>query len=178
MPDAAFLPIRQIAYFVPDAQEAALAHHLAFGSGPYFFVRDIPLLWSRHRGVERLLDHSSAYGQWGDLMVEFVQQNNPGPSCFRDMYPEGSGLSGVHHVALFVDDVAAELARHRAAGREIALHAQTRTGTEFAMVDMVASLGHMLELYAPTEGLTGFYGFVAKAAQGYDGRDPVRPLTF
>ncbi|MFD2136543.1 hypothetical protein ACFSLT_18030 [Novosphingobium resinovorum] len=85
------LPIRQIAYFVPDVRAAARAHSAAFGSGPYYVADHIALTRAVHRGVERELDHSSAYGQWGEVMIEFCQQNNPGPSAFHDLYPEGSG---------------------------------------------------------------------------------------
>ena len=88
------LPIRQIAYFGTDVRAAALRHSQTYGSGPFFVAEHIPLRRAVHRGVERTLDHSSAYGQWGGVMVEFVQQNNPGPSAFHDMYPEGSGHSG------------------------------------------------------------------------------------
>ena len=37
------LPVRQIAYFVADIEQAALAHHAAFGSGPYYLGRHVPL---------------------------------------------------------------------------------------------------------------------------------------
>lgn len=111
-------------------------------------------------------------------MVEFVQQNNPGPSAFHDMYPEGSGRSGIHHVALFVDDIHAAIAAHNAQGRETALYAEMNDGFAFAMMDARAELGHMVELYQPVSGLTGFYDMVAAAAKKFDGRDPVRTIKF
>ncbi len=169
-------PVRQIAYFVPDVRIAALSHHQQFGSGPFFVADNIPLRLSRYRGVEQALDHSSAYGQWGPVMVEFVQQNNPGPSVFHDMYPENSGRSGLHHVALFVEDVVAEMARFEKAGHETALYAEMTDGFAFAMIDMVATLGHMVELYAPVQALTGFYAMVAKAAVDFNGADPIRTI--
>jgi catechol 2,3-dioxygenase-like lactoylglutathione lyase family enzyme len=172
------LPIRQVAYFVPDSRAAALRHHKLYGSGPYFVAEHIPVRVSLHRGVQRPLDHTSAYGQWGQVMVEFVQQNNPGPSCFHDMYPEGSGRGGMHHVALFIDDIQAEIARLNAAGFPTALYAEMNDGFPFAMIDMVAELGHMIELYQPLERLAGFYTFVADAAKGFDGTDPVRTIKF
>ena len=49
-------------------------------------------------------------------------------------------------------------------------------GTAFAFVDTRASLGHMLELYEPTEQLSGFYDFVAEAAKGWNGTDLIREL--
>lgn len=36
----------------------------------------------------------------------------------------------------------------------------------FAMIDMVASLGHMIELYEPVERLTGFYALRRKGRTG------------
>lgn len=172
------LPIRQVAYFCADVRQAARAHHAAFGSGPFFVADNIPLARAVHRGVERVVDHSSAYGQWGEVMVEFVQQNNPGPSPFHDMYPEGSGRYGLHHVALFVDDVDAALADFAARGCPAALRAEMNDGFVFAFADTTATLGHMTELYAPVPTLTGFYALVAQAAKDYAGGEIVTTISF
>jgi catechol 2,3-dioxygenase-like lactoylglutathione lyase family enzyme len=170
------LPVRQIAYFVADVRVAALNHHRRFGSGPYFVAEHIPLRRSLYRGVEQPLDHSSAYGQWGTVMLEFVQQNNPGPSAFHDLYPAGGGRFGLHHVAIFVDDIHAAMERFNGAGGATALYAEMNDGFAFAMIDLVADMGHMLELYEPKPQLTGFYAFVAQAADGFDGGDPLRSI--
>lgn len=170
------LPVRQLAYKVNDLEAAALAHHRQFGSGPFFVLRHVALSSSQHRGVERPFDHSSAYGQWGAVMVELVVQHNADESALHDMFPHGSGREGLHHAALFVDDLDAAIARFEAEGASLAQLSVTATGTAFAFVDTRASLGHMLELYEPSEVLTGFYDFVAAAAQGWDGRDLLREL--
>jgi hypothetical protein len=80
------------------------------------------------------------------------------------MYPEGSGRSGLHHVALWVDDIHAEMARFASEGLEAALYAELGDGFAFAMIDAVATLGHMIELYEPKPNLTGFYALVAASA--------------
>ena len=170
------LPVRQLAYKVNDLEAAAAAHHRAFGSGPFFVLRHVKLASSVHRGVEQAFDHSSAYGQWGSVMVELVVQHNPDPSALHDMFPHGSGAEGLHHAALFVDDLDTAIARFEAGGAPLAQLSVTQTGTAFAFVDTRASLGHMLELYEPTAQLTGFYDLVADAAKGWDGRDVVREL--
>lgn len=170
------LAVRQLAYKVNDLEAAAAAHHRRFGSGPFFVARHVALASSHHRRVERPFDHSSAYGQWGSLMVELVVQHNPDPSALHDMFPWGSGREGLHHAALFVDDLGAEIARFKAEGAPLAQLSLTTSGTAFAFVDTRESLGHMLELYEPSEMLTGFYDFVAQAAQGWDGTDLVREL--
>jgi Glyoxalase/Bleomycin resistance protein/Dioxygenase superfamily len=172
------LPVRQMAYFVPDVRQAAIRHHQRFGSGPYFVADNIPLRASLHRGTERMLDHSSAYGQWGEVMIEFVQQHNPGPSAFHDMYAEGSGRYGFHHVALFVDEVDQACAAFARQGFETAFRAEMNDGFVYAFVDTVAEFGHMIELYAPLPQLTGFYEMVAAAAKSFNGDALIRPINF
>ena len=171
------LPIRQVAYFCADVRAAAHAHHALYGSGPYFVADNIPLARADHRGTARVLDHTSAYGQWGEVMIEFVQQNNPGPSAFRDLYPEGSGRWGLHHIALFVDDVDAALARFADAGHPAALYAQMHDGFVFAFADTSTALGHMTEIYEPVPSLTKFYAMVAGAAQRYCGGDVLTTIS-
>ena len=170
--------VRQVAYFVPDAVAAARDHARLFGSGPFFVAEHIPLRKALHRGREAYLDHTSAYGQWGDVMIEFVQQNNAGPSAFHDVYPEGSGRSGFHHVALIVDDLASSRRAFAGAGLTEALYAEMNDGFAFVMVDAVERHGHMIELYEGVAALTGFYAMVKNAAKGFDGTDPIRPIKF
>jgi Glyoxalase/Bleomycin resistance protein/Dioxygenase superfamily len=171
-------PIRQVAYFVPDVRRAAMTHHELYGSGPYFVADNIPLRVSRYRGADCPLDHTSAYGQWGEIMIEFVQQNNAGPSAFHDLYPEGSGMSGIHHVALFVENVMDEIARFNAAGHATALYAEMNDGFAFAMMDCVTTLGHMVELYVSAPQLVDFYNLVASSAKDFKGGDVLTSVTF
>ncbi len=170
------LAVRQLAYKVNDLEAATTAHHRMFGSGPFFVLRHIALSSSQHRGVARPFDHSSAYGQWGSVMVELVVQHNPDDSGLHEMFPFGSGKEGLHHAALFVDNLDAAIARFASEGAPLAQLMVTATGTAFAYVDTRESLGHMLELYEPSPQLTGFYDFVAAAAQGWDGTDLIREL--
>ena len=169
-------PVQQLAYFVPDIEAAARAHNGQFGSGPYFTWYHVPLEQSLHRGALHRFDHSSAYGQWGDVMIEFVQQHNAGPSACHDMFPHGSGRYGLHHTAMIVDDLHAAIADFEADGMSLAQHSVTATGTDFVFMDATASLGHMLELYEASEGLHGFYAMVRDAAQNWDGSEPIRSL--
>ena len=168
-------PIAQVAYVVPDAQAAALQATHLFGAGPFFFVPRIELAWGEHRGVAQKFLHSSAYGQWGEVMLEYVQQDEAGPSPFRDMYPDEQS-SGVHHVATMVDSLPQTYAHYANLGFEVAARAETLTGTEFAFIDTVKSLGHMIEIYERSESLLGFYAMVKAAAQGWQGEDPLRSL--
>ncbi len=173
---ASGLAIRQVAYFVPDIEAAAHQHTGQFGSGPFFTFRNVPLESSVHRGVEGRFDHSSAYGQWGDVMIEFVQQHGDDPSAMHDLYPAGSGQFGLHHMAVFVDALDQAIADFDANGFPLAQISQVSGGTRFAFIDSSASLGHMIELYEPSDALIGFYQMVRDASIDWDGSDPIRNL--
>lgn len=161
----------QVAYVVDDAAEAAERFSRLHGAGPFLVRPHIPVTDVVHRGVPGSFDHTSAYGQWGPVMVELVQQHDDRPSAVRDMYAPGEG--GLHHVAMFCASLDDELARW---GDRVAMTALAST-TRFAFVDHRDTLGHFVELYEPTEHLRRFYSRIAELAQGWDGADPVRLAT-
>ena len=165
-------PPVQIAYAVPDAREAARQWAGDLGAGPFFVRPHIAVVDVVHRGRPSTFDHTSAYGQWGPIMVELVEDHGSGPSIVRDLYAPGT--SGVHHLAFFVQDLDRSVADLRGLGYEVAMSASTAGGLRFVFVDTVAAHGHFLELYERTERLAGFYASVAAAAVGWDGSDPVR----
>lgn len=167
-------PPVQIAYVVPDAVRAAERWAQEVGAGPFFVRSHVALVDVVHRGRPGEFDHTSAYGQWGPIMVELVQDHGSGPSVVRDVFPAGG--SGLHHLAFFVDELADAVRGLVAGGHEIAMSARTAGGVEFHFVDTMASLGHMLELYPPSDRLRRFYAMVADAAIGWDGTDVVRRL--
>lgn len=163
----------QIAYAVTDVDEAAHRFAAAYGAGPFFVRRHIAVPTAVHRGSPTVFDHSSAYGQWGAVMVELVQQHDDSPSPIRDVYRHGD--EGLHHVACFCDDLDAELARQAALGHPVAMVASTGT-TRFAFVDAWADLGHFIELYEATDRMLAFYAHVRSAADEWDGSKPLRTL--
>jgi hypothetical protein len=162
----------QIAYHVPDPEQAAREYAGRFGWGPFFLFEHIALASCRYRGAKALFDHSSAYGQAGDLMIELITQHDDSPSVLRDLYTADE--IGVHHVAHFVPSLGEALERARSSGVEVALEACTATGTHFAMLDVARELGHMIELYEGAGDLLKFYRHVRRAADGWDGAEPLR----
>jgi len=164
----------QIAYHVRDPEREARRCAAEFGWGPFFLMEHIPLARCLYRGKESHFDHTSAYGQAGEIMVELICQSDDSPSVLRDLFR--AEQRGVHHVAHFVADLSAALAEFRARGIAVALEATTTNGVQFAMVDTSATLGHMLESYEPVAALQRFYSHVRRAAAGWDGTNPVRRL--
>jgi len=162
----------QIAYAVPDAVEHARRWAADFGAGPFFVRRHIPIESVLYRGRPATFDHTSAYGQWGDVMVELVEDHTVGPSVVRDLFPDGG--TGLHHLAFFVPDVLATTRELNDRGHATAMEAVTSNGVRFHFLDGSPTFGHMLELYEPSAGLAGFYEHIARSADGWDGSDPVR----
>jgi Glyoxalase/Bleomycin resistance protein/Dioxygenase superfamily len=164
----------QIAYFVNDIKESARRMGSLTGAGPFYIIENIELEWSEHRRSSCDFVHSSAYGQWGNVMVELVQQESEGPSPFRDMYAPGE--EGIHHVACFVDSVEDSIRLYEERGYPLATRAKAKLGTEFAFIDTRKLLGHMVEIYVENDAMSGFYNLVKEASVGWDGSNILRSL--
>jgi hypothetical protein len=164
----------QVAYLVDDVRTAALRHSSQFGSGPWFVGDHIPLQWVMHEGHPARFDHSSAYGQWGEVMVEMVRVHVAEPDSLA--VAVRCGQPGLHHLARMVDDLDVEARHLDGAGCPQALLAATARGQRFAF-HAAPGLGHLLEIYEPTDGLRAFYRGVAEAALGWEGSEPIRPLS-
>ena len=171
---ALFDPVVQVAYYVTDPDEAARTWAVERGAGPFFLRPHISVTDVTYRGQVSSFDHTSAYGWWGDVMIELFTQHDDAPSAVRERYAQGE--TGLHHLACFVDDIHAALARVEHAGLAVAQTAMAGA-TLFAFVDDVERNGHYWELYEGNERLRGFYQFVREASIGWDGSEPVRLLS-
>lgn len=158
----------QVAYATDDVHAAAL-RWAARGIGPFFVIEHIALTAVEIDAKPSTFDHSSAYGQWGSVMVELVQQHHPGPDPVV-------GTSGIHHIASFVDDFDTASAALSAAGFPRRLMATTSGGQAFAFHDALSTMGHLLEIYERTDRLAAFYAMVRDASVNWTGDDPVRIL--
>ena len=171
-------PYSQIAYFVPDVRAAALEHHRTFGSGPFYVAENVQLPLCEYRGGPAHWNISSAFGQWGDVQIEFMQQDDDAASIFHDVFPAGSGRYGMHHLAFIVDDLWDAGRSFENQGHPIALHARMANGIEALLIDTIRSNGHMLEFYEPTAPLLELYDFIRGQSIGFDGTAPVRAFDF
>jgi hypothetical protein len=156
----------QIAYAVDDVVAAA-SRWAADGVGPFFVVEHIALDDVRVGGRPGSFDHSSAFAQWGAVMVELICQHDGGDD---PIVPSG----GLHHIAHFVDDFTAAGEWLTAQHLPEKLGARTNTGIQFAFHDARAVRGHFIEIYQRSEHLARFYEMVRSAAAGWDGADPLR----
>ena len=168
----------QIAYLVPDIRVAAERHARTFGTGPFYVVDNIKLMYCEYRGKPSNWDHSACFSQWGNVMIELMQQNGPGESVLNDVIPTGDRRSGIHHMAYFVDNPAAVAASFAKQGYPTAIHCGLPNGIEVFMVDTIALYGHMIELYAPTPTIMSFYDLIREQSKAFDGKDLIRTANF
>ena len=169
-------PIRQIGYVVEDIRKAAEQHHRMFGSGP-FFVGDHSRATVTFEGKEVEFRYSVAFGQCGRVQVELLQAHDDLPSILNRRHPFGSGLYGMHHVAVFADDLDSAIRDLEAAGHPLFFeYRDDDEGIRAVMVDTFSSYGHDLELYQKGPFIDRFYNMVEEAAKGFDGKHLIRPL--
>lgn len=167
----------QFAYYVPDVREAAQRHHELHGSGPFFVAEHIEFPICRYRGEDSEWDQSSSFGYWGDIMVEFMVQNRPGPSVIEDVQAVNKAVSGLHHLAFYLENPHDALVRFNAMGHETALYATLTNGVEVFMVDTIERYGHMIEFYEPSADLMEIHDFIRQASLDFDGDRPVRDFA-
>ena len=167
----------QVAYHVTDIRRAAAGMAARFGAGPFFVNENIRLTWGEHRGRPTNFVHSSAYGQWGQLMVEFFRQEDASTNTpYRDMF--AANEEGLHHTAMMVPDMDEAFRWFESNGMPVVTRCGLRDGhtVDFAFIDARKTLGHMLEIYPASDGVLGFYGRVREAADGWKGEDPIRAV--
>jgi hypothetical protein len=176
IPTLKSIPIVQIAYVVPDAREAARRHSAIFGSGPYFYIDHIPMRFARWNGKETVYNHGSAFGQWDDIMIEFME-----PRDLHDVKVLGLDSRPIspvfHHQAFIVDkpaEVAAELGQQ---GYELGLHVMLESNIEAFMVDARRDCGHFIELFAPSPQALQIYDAIKSGSIGWDGSDLIRAIV-
>jgi len=151
-------PVRQIAYAVADVREFATKHSRLHGSGPYLMVEDTEISGTI-RGRDTTFKVDVAFGQWGEMQVEVLRQKTPGPGLIHELYPEGSGRTGIHH------------------GCETVFHGTMPLGTNVVMMDTEATSGHFTELYMYTDEIRWLYEGVKAASIGFDGSNPMRSFV-
>lgn len=149
----------QIAYSAngnDSLEEAAAEFRQRTGCGPFVFAHHIEISSCTINGVPSVFDHSSAYGWWGEIMVELVREHSA---------PLGPTPSGLHHMAFMVDSLHEGINWCTEHGWPLTLHATTGGGQEFVFCDARHDLGHFIEMYEPSDRLLSFYDHVRQLSQ-------------
>lgn len=170
-----FGEIRQVAYIVPDI-EAAMDHWArVMGVGPWFYNPHVPIRHYHYRGQPYQPHNAVALANAGALQVELLQTRNDVPSMYRDF--ARAGFAGVQHVAYWTEQFDADLARAQAAGFEVCMGGEVGDNGRFVYFEDPSGLpGTTIELSEVAGPKGRLFRLIREAAQGWDGRDPVRPF--
>ncbi len=167
-------PIHHIGYVVEDLRAGVARYASALGAGPFFAIEHIVFDQVTYRGAPAVYDHSSAFGQWGPILIELTQ--------VHDAQPEGLGAAltapgtGIGHVAWLADSLEDETARLGGLGIE-PFHTGATGPVSAVWFDARPLFGHPLEVLRDCEQLRGFYAMVRGASEGWDGQHAFRAIT-
>ena len=161
--------IHHVGYVVDDLPRAVDWAVSTLGAGPFFLVEHLEFDEVTFAGGPAAYDHSSAFGQWGELELELTQVHSAAPAGLADAL----GRLGLGHVAWLADDLEAETARLTAAGLPL-FHTGRAGPVRAHWFDARATLGHHIEVLRRSPELLGFYARIRTAAAGWDGSDPLR----
>lgn len=169
-----FGAVRQVGYVVKDI-EKAMDHWVKLGVGPWFYKEDVGSTEFRYHGKpSRLPKLSIALANSGDLQIELIQQRDDAPSLYLDSL-ERNG-EGAQHVAYWTMDRFDEIGKQLLELGYVEGHAG-RMGANrgryayFVHPDFPSA---MLEISESTGGKAEYFAEVKRAAETWDGKDPIR----
>jgi len=167
--------VYQVAYLVPDLDEAATRWAGVTGAGPFLAFEHFQFLDPVWLGKKTELDVSVALGFSAGLCVEFIQLHDQRPSIYRDWLEEHG--FGLHHVAMLADDFAGTVDRHEAAGTPLVFSAGFGDGTRLAYLDARRQIGSYLEIVELTEFVRNALTGMRQLHDNWDGEKPLRPFA-
>ncbi len=172
-----FGAIRQNGYVVRDI-EGALEHWTnVLGVGPFFYMEQVKVDDLRYRGQPTNAEASIALANSGDLQIELIQLRNDAPSMWRDFLD--AGHEGLQHFAYWMETPEAmDAALERAASLEYEVGQSGTVGENgrFVYLCTEAHPGTVVELSEACGWKAEFFRTVAKAAENWDGSDPIRSI--
>jgi catechol 2,3-dioxygenase-like lactoylglutathione lyase family enzyme len=166
-------PLHHVGYVVDDLEASAQRMSAATGAGPFLMLEHVPLADATYRGGPARYDHSTAFAQWGPVIVEISQIHAAEPAELQEFFTTRRPPA-IGHVAWLVDDLEAESARLERAGLPL-VHSGSSGSVRANWHDGGDLFGHPIEVHRRGVELLGFYETIAAAARDWDGSDPLRP---
>ncbi|MEQ8377474.1 VOC family protein [Parvibaculum sp.] len=170
-----FGKVCQNGYVVRDI-EAALKHWTeVLGVGPFYYIDRVTCDWFTYKGKPSPVEMSIALGNTGDLQIELIQQRNDAPSMYLDFL--NAGREGLQHMSYWTTDYQAAYDRAIAAGYEVGHEGQIGGAQgRFVYFDTETHPGTVVEMSDISGAKGPFFEHIRKAAIGWDGSNPVRPV--
>ena len=165
-------PVMQLSY-CPADYDAALAHWIGLGAGPFFEMHHVQLENIRFNGQPSDIDFSMALGYYGDIQIELIRQHNDAPSMYTEW--RAAGREGVQHMCVLVDDIVDTRRRVALAGATVVQEGELPGGAGAVIyVDTGGGPGTVIEyLQIGAAGHAGF-AMMRAAHKDWDGSEPIR----
>lgn len=171
----AFGPIRQNGYVVRDLEKALSFWIGTLGVGPWFVIEKARVPDFHYRGEPSGAQTTLGIAQWGPIQIELIQPLDDEPSMYRDFL--AAGAEGLQHVACWSDDFDGSLAAAERAGFQVCQGGSFAPDARYVYFETEGHRGTVIEL-AETAGTMGpFFAAVARAAEGWDGSDPIKRIS-
>ena len=158
--------LNQVAYMVPDINEAIDWWTGVMGVGPFFIFPSFDMVRGDYRGKEHFAKFGAAVAFSGDLMVELIEPR--GPSIFQEFLDEGR--KGVHHLCAFADSMEEAQAWIAERGGKRLQGAEFGDGSEIAYFAMDEDETMILEVGALKPQVLGLFDMIRQAGADWDGK--------
>jgi hypothetical protein len=142
------------------------------GVGPWYLRERGVFPRQVYRGQPSTTALAIAMGYAGDMQFEIIQQLDDSPSVYREV-AERQGF-GLHHFGVAATDYTATVAQYEAMGFTLAYEAEVANGARVGYFDTHGALPAMIEAIEFLPATQAMFETFHTAAQGWDGRDPVR----
>jgi methylmalonyl-CoA/ethylmalonyl-CoA epimerase len=172
MKSTSFGPVRQIAWVVADLDSSVANWRRVSGVGPWTCFRNVAMK-GRLRGEAVTVRMHVALGYQADMEIELIQPLGESASPYRSA--AGNALIGMHHVAWFCEDVAADVERAQARGLNLCFEAANEV-TRVAYLEDPREPGLLLEFIEMNVVMRAGLAARLAAAHAWDGSDPVQVI--
>jgi hypothetical protein len=172
MTEALRSPFHHLGYVVEDLGTAAQRLATTTGAGPFLHIGHVALEETTFRGEPAHYDHSTAFGQWGPVIVEISQIHDARPAELGGFFAPGA-RPAIGHVAWLVDDLDAESAALQRAGVPL-VHTGSSGPVSAHWHDGGTVFGHPVEVLRRCPEILGFYEAIGAASRNWDGSRPLR----
>jgi hypothetical protein len=162
-----------IGYIVPDVRKAIKIWANVYGAGPFFYIEDFKLDELRCLGQPVTYKETFAYGKFGTTSIELLSFE-----VEEDIPELRAAFSELHsmHVGIPTEEPSEASARLEQLGVPVVLEGSSEN-TRYYLHDGRAEFGHFIEIVSGGVTTRNFQAAVDQMAAGWDGTNPLRPLT-
>jgi hypothetical protein len=163
--------IFQNAWVVDDYEAACMKWVNEMGVGPFYVSEYTDQISGvTYRGEPAELSMYVGIAQAGNVQIEIIQPT-VARCAYRDSVP--AGTDAFHHMCVWTHDIDADTEYFENLGYPTA-NRGSAGDIHFAYYDTRPLMGCMWEVVNPSAVITERFAMIARAAEGWDGKDPIR----